>query len=155
MRRAVLPGAVAAFAITAALLCLPYRSAKAEGGNTLDCTGFVLRDSKGNTRIQMGCDNETGSPVVFLYDGAGKERLMLRVRENEGPSVSFFGRGGQVAGKTSNGDRLTIRYSDEQDAPEILIRDEKGNPRAQFISDKQGKVVLRFQDEKGKAKSFP
>jgi len=146
------PLTAALFALGAALLAVAA-SAKATASAPPDLVGSTLRikDAAGRDRIFMGCDAESGSPIIFLNDTDGKTRLMLR-QNAEGPTVAFYDKSGMGTDNTMS---LTLRYTDEGNSPEILIRDAKGGPRMQFLADKNGKVTLRFADEKGKAKSFP
>ena len=88
---------------------------KARPIRTLEAQSFVVRDSAGNERVELGMDN--ASPTLRFFDTHGKTRIDLSSDTlASGPRIELSGEQDRV--------RLSLGLIREQ--PQIIVNDAQG-----------------------------
>lgn len=83
---------LAFFAACTDLTPLERRLAALETRSELDLTRLQLKGKDGKVRASLYLDKD-GQPVLDMLDKAGEKRLMLRLRDDESPTLVLWGRG--------------------------------------------------------------
>lgn len=116
---------------------------------------FILVDTEGNKRAELGTDSD-GASILSFFDAAGRLRTelgstragtgLLRIRSRGGTtrfSVQLTRQGALASFFAANGTRIAGFGANEDGHPHVVLNDaESGEPRLSLVLDEEPKVVL-------------
>lgn len=89
--------------------------------NEMVTNRLIIQDDVGTARVMLGCFGETQAPSLRLYDGDGRERVIIEI-DGDRTSVSLMDEAGQSIVGMSLIDNKPVVYANRADgAPMIVI----------------------------------